>query len=164
MELGDLTPPAREATTPYSVPRGACPFCASLEVEHLLIGMPADPDAFGSGPAWLHWVGCVHPGYSRRCAACEGTWTDVDGLGPAYPDLGALLAHARATSLEELGDWVSEEFELDAWTLVDDEGLKVGFGGYAVLIEFPTGIGGFWDTLEELHDEVCEQLDADSSD
>lgn len=164
MTMEDTGPPTGGTPTGYTVPRGSCPKCSSPEVEHLVIGMPAHPDDFGSGPTWLRWVGCVHPGYSRRCAICESTWTDPETIGLAYLDMGSLLTDAAATSLEGLAGWVSEEFELDAWALVDEEGLHIGFVQSAVLIEFPIGIDHFWETLEELHDEVAEQLEDDASD
>ncbi|HEY0903363.1 MAG TPA: hypothetical protein VGE14_05685 [Marmoricola sp.] len=60
--------------------RGVCPRCGSGEVFHLLIGMPSSPEAWGSGPDWLHWVGCVHPGHERECGACGHFWS------PSVPD------------------------------------------------------------------------------
>lgn len=163
MTMGDMGPPTDETSMDYTVPRGSCPMCSSAEVEHLVIGMPAHPDNFGSGPTWLRWVGCMHPGYSRRCVSCEATWTDLEGIGPAYLDVGSLLTNAAARS-EDLAGWISEEFELDAWTFMDEEGLHIGFVHMGVLIEFPIGIDDFWETLDELHDEVAEQLEDDDSD
>ena len=29
-----------------------------------------------STPAWVEWVGCLHPGYNRQCRRCGSTWTD----------------------------------------------------------------------------------------
>ena len=36
--------------------------------------MPATPEEFGSGPDWVSWVGCIHPGFDRSCADCGHTW------------------------------------------------------------------------------------------
>ena len=27
-----------------------------------------------TGPDWVSWVGCVHPGFDRSCAECGLTW------------------------------------------------------------------------------------------
>jgi hypothetical protein len=66
----------------YDVPRGTCPRCGTDRVVHLVIGMPAHSDDYGSGPDWVSWVGCVHPGFDRSCAECGLTWDsglDDDG-------------------------------------------------------------------------------------
>ena len=72
-----------EPAPPYDVPRGTCPRCGSDQVVHLVIGMPATPEEFGSGPDWVSWVGCIHPGFDRSCADCGHTWDarldDEDG-------------------------------------------------------------------------------------
>ena len=62
------------APVEYDVPRGTCPRCGTDQVVHLVIGMPASPGDFGSGPDWVSWVGCVHPGFDRSCAECGLTW------------------------------------------------------------------------------------------
>ena len=147
---------------PYDVPRGTCPLCASVDVIHLAIGMPAGPADWGSGPEWLHWVGCVHPGYNRRCTACEGTWSERTEVGPTLPDLPSLLQHAEVDTLDELADWISEDYELDAWIDLDGDTLVVVFHQSGVGFNFPLGIDHFWDTLDVLHEEVSEELeDAD---
>ena len=66
---------------PYDVPRGTCPSCGSAEVTHLIIGMPMGPPEDLGDPPWVSWVGCLHPGYNRRCSACDHTWD-------ALPDPG----------------------------------------------------------------------------
>lgn len=71
---------------PYVVPRGSCPACGSGEVIHLVIGMPANPEAWGSGPDWVRWVGCVHPGWDRECAQC-GHRSTIRSEMPMSPDL-----------------------------------------------------------------------------
>jgi len=60
---------------PYSVERGTCVFCGSGEVVHLVIGMPLGPVDPDLHPEWVHWVGCIHPGYARECRTCGARWT-----------------------------------------------------------------------------------------
>jgi hypothetical protein len=60
---------------PHDVPRGTCASCGSDEVVHLVIGMPASAEAWGSGPDWVNWVGCVHPGWDRECRRCGACWS-----------------------------------------------------------------------------------------
>ena len=67
--------------SPYDVPRGTCPVCASSEVRHLVIGLPADPEPSAGSPPWVEWVGCLHPGYDRACNRCGVQW-DSDGQRP----------------------------------------------------------------------------------
>ena len=57
--------------------RDTCPFCESAEVTHLVIGepLPPRPGVTRSDPEWIVAVGCIHPGYSRRCESCGATWT-----------------------------------------------------------------------------------------
>lgn len=64
--------------TPYDLPRGSCPVCGSGAVRHLVIGLPADPEAVTGTPTWVEWVGCVHPGYDRECEQCGLTWESED--------------------------------------------------------------------------------------
>lgn len=66
---------------PYDVPRGNCPACGGSEVRHLVIGLPSLSDAVTSSPAWVEWVGCVHPGYDRECERCGLTWISEDPGG-----------------------------------------------------------------------------------
>jgi hypothetical protein len=40
--------------------------------------MPATQDDLGSGPDWVHWVGCVHPGWDRECLTCGARWSVSD--------------------------------------------------------------------------------------
>jgi len=69
-------------SAPYDVPRGTCPACGSGKVTHLVIGMPSGPAAMDGSPAWVSWVGCVHPGYNRECNSCGTTWSAdfADGM------------------------------------------------------------------------------------
>jgi hypothetical protein len=60
---------------PYAAPRGVCHDCGSDEVRHLIIGLPAGPEAMSGTPDWVSWVGCVHPGHDRECSQCGLTWT-----------------------------------------------------------------------------------------
>ena len=55
---------------PYDVPRGTCPDCGSRAVKHLVTGYLEDPESMESTPAWVEWVGCLHPGYNRQCRRC----------------------------------------------------------------------------------------------
>ena len=76
MYLPDLPPEARavEPEEPYATVRGTCPRCGSVEVVHLVIGMPAQTDDVGRGPDWERWVGCVHPAHDRECRSCGAHW------------------------------------------------------------------------------------------
>ena len=155
---GDVLPP--DAGPTYEVPRGTCPSCGSGDVTHLMIGMPARPADVGSGPDWIEWVGCMHPGYTRRCESCEQVWTEHPELGPAFVDLGSLMAHASASSLQDLGDWVSQSCEMDAWAQIDHGVLVIGFLTSGTGIEFPISITSFWETVDELHDEVELEIES----
>lgn len=65
-----------EDSEPYDLPRGRCPHCGAGGIVHLVIGMPTGPRAMAESPPWVWWVGCLHPGYNRRCPACWGVWTE----------------------------------------------------------------------------------------
>lgn len=71
-----MLPPDDLEGEPHDVPRGACPECASGDVTHLVIGMPAGPGAMEDDPDWVRWVGCVHPGFDRECGSCGATWSN----------------------------------------------------------------------------------------
>ena len=47
-------------------------------VKHLVIGYFEHPEAMETTPAWVEWVGCMHPGYHRECRGCGLTWSDYD--------------------------------------------------------------------------------------
>lgn len=142
--------------TPYDAPRGTCPRCASPEVVHLVIGMPIGPEEWGNGPEWVHWVGCMHPGYSRRCEACNATWDDSPEVDRAYLSVAALIEQAGVDSLKDLADWISEDYDLDAWLERHGETLEIGFQRHSVRIKLPVGIVDFWDALDDLHDEAAQ--------
>lgn len=96
-------------------------------------------------PEWVVWVGCVHPGYTRRCESCGSTWT----RGQVFGDLAELMDEAEVADLEDLCDWLSEDHELDAWVITDDDGhFEVGFGDRGVTIEFPIPAQELWNTLD----------------
>ena len=61
---------------PYDVPRGTCPSCGSRAVKHLVIGYLEHPESMETTPAWVEWVGCMHPGYNRECRRCRLTWSE----------------------------------------------------------------------------------------
>lgn len=69
-----MLPPGGAEQSPYDLPRGTCPTCGSDDVIHLVIGMPSGPDVMDGDAEWVHWVGCVHPGYNRECRSCGVTW------------------------------------------------------------------------------------------
>lgn len=143
--------------TPYPLPRGTCPSCSSGEITHLIIGMPAGPDSGAGDPDWVAWVGCVNPGYTRRCEACGATWTPEK----AFADLQALMIEAEVNDLEDLCGWLSSDYEFDAWVITDDEGyFEVGFSDRGVGIEFPILEHDFWETLDELHDEAEHAIES----
>ena len=75
MSLPDMAAPDTGAE-PYDVPRGTCPECGSRAVKHLVIGYLEHPEAMDTAPAWVEWVGCMHPGYNRECRRCGLTWSD----------------------------------------------------------------------------------------
>jgi hypothetical protein len=58
----------------YDLPRGTCHRCGGEAIRHLVIGLPAGPAAINMTPAWVDWIGCVHPGYDRECDDCGFTW------------------------------------------------------------------------------------------
>lgn len=119
--------------------------------------MPAGPGAGAGDPVWVAWVGCMHPGYTRRCEACGATWTPEK----SFADLQALMDEADVDDLEDLCDWLSSDYELDAWVITDDDGnFEVGFHDRGVGIEFPIAEQEFWDTLDELHDEVEQAIES----
>lgn len=74
----------RARSEPYRVPRGTCPKCGSSDVIHLIIGLPMDPEAGAGDPDWVHWIGCVHPGYARECITCGSNWI-ASQAEPAQP-------------------------------------------------------------------------------
>ena len=63
----------RNEAVAYEVPRGTCPRCGTDQIVHLVIGMPTSADVM-TGPDWVSWVGCIHPGFDRSCADCGLTW------------------------------------------------------------------------------------------
>ena len=72
-----MLPPGESADdvyAPYDPPRGTCPRCGSGSVGHLAIGLPAGPVETAGTPAWVHWVGCLHPGHDRECEGCGFAW------------------------------------------------------------------------------------------
>lgn len=147
---------------PYSEPRGTCPSCGSEEVTHLIIGMPARPDDGAGDPAWVAWVGCVHPGHTRSCESCGATWTPV----PTYDDLASLMAEADVEALDDLCGWMSEDYDLDAWVVTgenDADYFEVGFGDTSEVIEFPIAQDTFWDTLDRLHKDVAASIESDDT-
>ncbi|CCH78209.1 hypothetical protein BN12_2620024 [Nostocoides japonicum T1-X7] len=74
MNRRTLLPLGDSRHEPYNAPRGTCPSCGSGEVVHLIIGMPIGQDVMDGDPDWVHWVGCMHPGFDRECYACGATW------------------------------------------------------------------------------------------
>lgn len=72
-----MLPPDDLEREVYDVPRGICPTCKSGDITHLVIGMPSGPEAMEGDPGWVHWVGCVHPGFDRTCGACGATWSST---------------------------------------------------------------------------------------
>jgi hypothetical protein len=118
--------------------------------------MPAQSADWGSGPDWVEWLGCVHPGYDRRCALCGQAWTESVRSPGEFEDVAALMAHAEVSSLDELADWISEDYDHDAWVEENELGLEVGFQNRAVTIEFPIREDDLWQCLDELHDEASE--------
>lgn len=121
----------------------------------LAVGVPAGPEGGADDPPWVRQVGCVHPGYTHECGTCGSTWTPA----PVFADLDGLVAAAGGEGLEDLCDWISQDYELDAWIVTDDVGyFEIGFGERGVGIEFPIPQRVFWATLDELHDEVEEGL------
>lgn len=136
---------------------GVCPFCSSTEVVRLSVGMPAGPDVGADDPPWVRHVGCVHPGHTHECGTCGSTWTPA----PVFVDLGHLMAAAGSSELEGLCDWLSQDYELDAWVITDEDGyFEVGFADRGVGIEFPIPERAFWAALDELHREVEDGLES----
>jgi hypothetical protein len=76
MTFSPDVPPASGEVEPYDVPRGTCPRCGSRAVRHLVIGFPAHPEALDSLPAWVEFVGCLHPGHDRECRRCGLEYLD----------------------------------------------------------------------------------------
>ncbi|MGF9755054.1 hypothetical protein AAII07_07615 [Microvirga sp. 0TCS3.31] len=97
---------------------------------------------------------------SRRCAESHATLTGEREL-EEFADLATLMSAADATTLEQLSDWISEDYELDAEALPDGRQLTVRFGTRGVGFEFPIGVGAFWEMLDDLHDEVSDDLELD---
>ncbi|GAA2470902.1 hypothetical protein GCM10009858_05240 [Terrabacter carboxydivorans] len=83
-----MIPPAgtdADEAMAYDLPRGSCPACGVGEVRHLVIGLPGDPDAVTNSPAWVEWVGCMHPGHDRECERCGLTWISEDPESDGSP-------------------------------------------------------------------------------
>jgi len=62
----------------------------------------------------------------------------------------------------ELADWISGETELD--TFIDTENaepetLIVGFAHGGITIEFPCTLAQFWETVDEVHDQIVDELE-----
>ncbi|WP_159081275.1 hypothetical protein [Nocardioides sediminis] len=152
-------PPPRGGGATHTGSRGTCPVCASDDVIHLVIGMPALPEDWGSGPVWVEWVGCAHPGYNRRCASCGGTWTASSET--TFHSVLEVMAHAHVDTPDDLADWISEEYEHDAWVRVDDHHLEIGFRNRSVTIVYPVREDDLWESLDDLHDELSEELAAE---
>lgn len=157
----DMLPPRATAgdSSSYSLPRGTCPSCESGDVAHLVIGMPTGPEEWGSGPAWVEWVGCVHPGHDRRCQSCGHTWTAADSSSLTFEDLASLMAHAEVDTFGDLEGWISAEYEHDAWVDTAGRDLEIGFGRRSVVLAFPMSEDDFWSALDEMHDEVSDELE-----
>lgn len=76
-----------------------------------------------------------------------------------------LYSYAEAGTDEDLADWISESTELDALIEHDAtnaEVLVVRFLNRGVTIEFPLALAAFWETIEQLHDEVAQELEWDN--
>lgn len=76
-------------------------------------------------------------------------------------NLETLLSFAEVQDVEELGDWVSDRCELDAFALLHDGDLAVGFHTRAVRIDFPTTISEFWESVNEVEDETLAEIEAE---
>jgi hypothetical protein len=73
------------------------------------------------------------------------------------------MAEAEVAELEDLCDWLSEDHELDAWVITDDDGyFEVGFGNRGVAIEFPIAAHELWKILDEVHQEAVVALESDN--
>jgi hypothetical protein len=75
-----------------------------------------------------------------------------------------LYSFAGAGTDEDLAAWISGSTELDALIEHDDtnaEVLVVRFLNRGVTIEFPLALAEFWETIEELHDAVAQELEWD---
>lgn len=126
---------------------------------HLVIGIPTGREEWGSGPEWVERVGCVHPGHDRRCQSCGHTWTAAETSGLTFEDLASLVAQAEVHAVSDLAEWISAEYEHDAWVDTVGRDFEVGFGRRSVVLAFPIGEGDFWAALDELHDEVSDELE-----
>ncbi|MBD3923285.1 hypothetical protein IEZ26_01520 [Nocardioides cavernae] len=78
-----------------------------------------------------------------------------------FADLATLMSAADTTTLEQLSDLISEDYELDAEALLDGKQLTVRFGTRGVGFEFPIRIDAFWETLDELHAEASDEVELD---
>ena len=71
------------------------------------------------------------------------------------------MSTAGATTLEDLGDWISEDYELDAEARIDHDTLVVRMGIQGVGIHFPITAEEFWESVDDLHDEMSAALESE---
>lgn len=89
----------------------------------------------------------------------------VDDKGAALRTPADLYSYAGAGTDEDLADWISASTELDALIEHDDTNadvLVVRFLNYGVTIEFPLTLTELWETIDELHDAVAQELEMDT--
>lgn len=93
---------------------------------------------------------------ARRCGG-----TGARGPRGRLVDLSALLDHAGVEDIEGLAEWITDTTELDAFVhMIEDGDIAVGFDTRGAHIEFPTTVSEFWESVNEVEDEVIAAWEA----
>lgn len=126
---------------------------------HVEYGMP-DVEAVEQRPPWVRFAGCIMDGpvVTRWCDACEHAWNPPEH-DVVVRDVGDLLHETDSETFEELADSVHENYELDTFLTLTDEGIEIRVGTRGILLELPFTVDEFWATIDECHDIAVAALE-----
>jgi hypothetical protein len=138
--------------------RGKCPRCGSGDVVHVVYGVPG-PFEVASAPPWVMFAGCVVIGepLTRRCDNCGAGWNPTHGGGVGeltVHNVEELLAVTETTSLEELAEVSSEDYDLDLDLVPSAAELEIRVHRVGITLPFPFDLEEFWDAIDDANEEA----------
>jgi rRNA maturation protein Nop10 len=138
--------------------RGTCPRCGSGDVIHVVHGMPA-PFELEWAPQWVEFAGCVVDGEltTRRCDHCGARWNPSGGAGAGeltVHNVEELLTATETTSLEELAEVSSEDYELDVDLVPSAAELEIRGRRVGITLPFPFDLEDFWEAIDDANEEA----------